>query len=284
MRRLLVSSLVVMLCGCSGKSSSTTRAQEQLAALQKKKEADAKAKKDKDEKLEALPAEVIKLDAPYDDTQATVLLPDGPCPEGFWALFPTGEVPGATPEEKKANAAKRKELAEAVRSKKYLVKLRGPTQVPLSAYDAPNGKFGIEPFGTIDCTDSIGRIALAWTDAKAGDPGNSAAKEGAEITQNVWMAPPLHFDLAIKSLTEAKEFNDKNRFGLSARVAFTLGKAEIDRKVKKVAKVSEKAAGETLSFGGGSEDWGAGRLIRAELLGVRVATDREKKMLFEKGK
>jgi hypothetical protein len=282
MRLLLVSLLVVMVSGCSGKSGSENRAQEQLAALQKKKEADAKAKKDKDDKLENLPTEVIKLDAPYDDNQATVLLPDGPCPEGLWALF--NEVPGATPEEKKANAAKKKELAEGLRSKKYLVKLRGATQVALSPYDAPNGKFTIDVQGTSDCTDSIGRIAFAWTDAKAGDPGNSAAKEGAEITQNIWMAPPVKFDLAIKSLTEAKEFYDKNRFGLSARVAFTLGKTETDKKLKKVAKVSEKAAGETLSFGGGNEDWGAGRLIRVELLGVRVATDREKKMLMEKGK
>ncbi len=280
MRPLLVSLLVVMVTGCPGSSS---RTQDQLAALQKKKEADARAKKDKDEKLENLPAEVIKLDAPYDDQQATVILPDAACPEGFWALF-NGEAPGATPEEKKANAAKRKEVADAVRGKKYIVKLRAPTQVALSPYDAPNGKFSIDVLGTIDCTDAIGRIAIAWTDAKAGDPGNSAAKEGAELTQNIWMAGPVHFELPIKSLTEAKEFNDKNRFGLSARVGFAVGKTDVDKKLKKVAKVSEKAAGETLSFGGGSEDWGAGRLIRAELLGVRVATDREKKQLLEKGK
>jgi hypothetical protein len=279
--RLLVSSLVVMLCACS--SGGGSRATEQLAALQKKKEAEAKAKKEKEDRLEALPADVIKLDPPYDDGQAIVILPDGPCPEGFWALF-NGDVPGGSPEEKKANLAKKKELAEAARSKKYIVKLRAPTQVVLSPYDAPNGKFVIDVLGTIDCTDSIGRIALAWTDAKAGDPGNSAAKEGAELTQNVWTAPPVKFELPIKSLTEAKEFNDKNRFGLSARVGFGLGKAEIDKKLKKVSKVSEKAAGETLSFGGGSEDWGAGRLIHADLLGVRVATEREKKQLFEKGK
>ena len=283
MRLLLVSLLVVMVSGCSGKGGSETRAQEQLAALQKKKEADAKARKDKDEKLEALPTEVIKLDAPYDDGQATVILPDAPCPEGFWALF-NGEVPGSTPEEKKANAAKKKELAEAARGKKYIVKLRAPTQVVLSPYDAPNGKFTIDVQGTIDCTDSIGRIALAWTEAKAGDPGNSAAKDGAELTQNMWMAPAVKFELPIKSLTEAKEYNDKNRFGLSARVGFGLGKAEIDKKLKKVAKVSEKAAGETLSFGGGNEDWGAGRLIHGELLGIRVATDREKKTVVEKSK
>lgn len=281
MRRLVASFLVVTLMACP--SGGGSRASEQLAALKKKQEADAKAKKDKAEKLEPLPTEVLRLDAPYDDTQATVIIPDGPCPEGFWALFP-GEAPGSSPEEKKANAAKRKELAFAARAKKYIVKLRAPAQVVLSPYDAPNGKFTIDVHGTIDCTDPLGRIALAWTDAKAGNPGNSAAKADAEISQNVWFAEPAHFELSITSLTEAKEFGDKNRFGLSARVAFGLGKVEVDRKMKRVAKVSEKVAGETLAFGGGNEDWGAGRLVRAELLGIRVATDREKKQVAEKGK
>lgn len=283
MRGLLSSFLVVTLLACpSGNGGS--RATEQLAALKKKQEAEAKAKKEKADKPDALPVEVVKLDPPYDDTQAVVMLPDGPCPEGFWALF-QGEAPGATPEEKKANAARRKELAEAARARKYLVKLRAPAHVVLSPYDAPNGKFTIDVSGTVDCTDAMGRIALAWTEVKAGDPGNSAAKADADFAQNAWVAQPANFDLFIKSLTEAKEFNDKNRFGLSARVALSLGKVEIDKKIKKVAKVSEKveAAGETLSFGGGNEDWGAGRLIHGEVLGIRVATDREKKSLVEKG-
>lgn len=287
--RALVPVLVALLCtasfsACSGKSAASNRAEEQLAALQKKKEAEAKAKRDKENAPQALPTEVVKLDPPFDDTQAVVINPDGPCPEGLWALF--AEVPGANADEKKANAAKKKELAEAAKAKKYLVKLRGAQQVMLSPYDAPAGKFNLDVAGTVDCTDSIGRIALAWTDAKAGDPGNSAAKADADFSQNVWTAAPVHFDLMIKSLTEAKEFNDKNRFGLSARVGFTLGKTEVDKKVRKVAKVKEevKAAGETLSFGGGNEDWGAGRLIHVDMLGIRVATDREKKMLFEKKK
>ncbi len=276
MRRLLVLSLVVGLSACSGGSSRTA---DQLAALQKKKEAEAKAKKE--DKLEPIAVEVVKLDPPYDDSQATVIVPDGPCPEGFWALF-QGDVPGADAAEKKANAARRKELVEAARSKKYIVKLRAPAQVVLSPYDAPSGKFTIDVHGTIDCTDSIGRIAIAWTDATAGDPGASAAKQGAEVTQNVWTAQPVKFELLIKSLTEAKEFNDKNRFGLSARVGFGLGKVEVDKKSKRTSKVATKAEGESLSFGGGVEDWGAGRLVHADLLGVRVATEREKKQLFEK--
>lgn len=285
MRRLvplLVLALAVSTAGCG--DSKAKRAQEQLEALKKKQEAEAKAKAEKANKpIATEPKDPVKLDPPYDERQATVIVPDGPCPEGFWALFP-GDAPGTTPEEKKANAAKRKELAEKLRAQKYLVKLRGGAQVTLSPYDAPKGQFTIDVLGTVDCTDSFGHIAIAWTDAKAGDPGASAAKDGAEVTQNVWMAPPVPFTLPIKSMTEAKAFNDQNRFGLSARVGFTLGKVEVDKKIKRVSKVTEKveAAGETISIGGGSEDWGAGRLVRVDLLGIRVATDQEKKQLFEK--
>lgn len=274
--------LVLALAAAGCTDNKAKRAQEQLDALKRKQEADAKAKADKEAAKNAPPVEeYVKLDPPYDDKGPVVLLPDRQCPEGFWALFP-GEAPGTTPEEKKANAARRKELAEQVRSKKYLVKLRGGQLVTLSPYDAPNGRFTIDVQGSIDCTDSFGHITIAWTDTRAGDPGNSAAKDGADVTQNVWMAQPITFTLPIKSLTEAKAFNDQNRFGLSARVAVTLGKVDVDKKLKKVAKVVEKVQGETLSIGGGTEDWGAGRLIRAELAGIRVATDRDTRQLFEK--
>lgn len=280
--RPLLVSFLVLTTGCTREGSSRTS--EQLEQLKKKKEEQAKQAAAKEKaKLEPPVVESIKLDPPYDDASAVVINPDGPCPENFWALF-GGDVPGASPEEKKANAAKKKELADQLRAKKYLVKLRGTPGVTLSPYDAPNGKFTIDVAGSIDCTDSLGHVTIAWTDAKAGDPGASAAKQGAEITQNVWMAPPLPFTLPIKSLVEAKEFNDKNRFGLSARVAFAPGKVDLDKKLKKIGKVTEKAAGETLTIGGGVEDWGAGRLLRAELLGVRVATDREKKQLFDQRK
>jgi hypothetical protein len=276
MKRIIALSVLAAL-SCTKDASKRTA--DQLAALEKKRAEEKKA--EKVDKLAPLVAEVLHLPAPYDESGAVVVLPDGPCPEGLWAFFP-GEAPGATPDEKKANAARRKDLVAALTGRTMLVKLRAPATVTLSPYDAPNGKFLIDVVGTIDCTDSLGRIALAWTDAKATTPGNSAAKEGADLAQNVWVAPPVSFELFIKSLTEAKTFNDKNRFGLSARVAFTAGKAEVDKKVTKVKKVKAEAAGEKLSFGGGSEDWGAGRLLRGTVQGVRVATEQEKKELFNK--
>lgn len=269
---------LLLAAGCPSDASKKTA--DKLKALEEKKAADKKAA-DQKELLAELPKDVVKLDPPWEDPSYVVIKQDGPCPENFWALF-GGDVPGATKEEKKANAAKRPELAKALRAQTYLVKLRAPDDVKLHPFDATKNEFPLDVIGTIDCTDSAGHIAIAWSPVKAGDPGNSAAKEGAEITQNVWMAQPLSFRLPMKGMADAKEFDQKNRLALSARLFFKLGKGEIDKKLKKIGKVVEKAAGETLTIGGGVEDWGAGRMVRAEGVGVRVATEKEKTMVFER--
>lgn len=269
--------LLLGLSGCPGDGSKKMAAKQK--ALDEKKAADKQKADQKD--LAALPKDVVKLDKPWEDSAYVQLRSDGACPENFWALF-GGDVPGATKEEKKANTAKRPELAKALREQTYLVKLRGPDEVKLFPFDATKNEFPVELMGTIDCTDSIGRVAIAWSAVKAADPGASAAKEGAEVTQNIWMAQPLKFALPMKGMADAKEFEQKNKFGLSARLVFKLGKVEIDKKVKKMAKVMEKAAGETISMGGGVEDWGAGRMVRADGLGVRIASDKEKTTLIEK--
>lgn len=290
MRPALVLSCLLGLAACSGKSSSEKRIEE----LAKKKEAAekeaAKAAADKQAAREAAlmgkaaptpGGEVVKVDPPYSDDGNVILKADLECPAGFWSLFP-GDAPGADKEEKKANAAKRADLAKALREKTYLVKFRAPTDVKLSPYDAPNGRFTVQVAGSIDCTDSIGHVTVAWTKAVATTPPPSAAQEGAEVTQNVWLAPPFEFQIPMSTMAQAKEFNDKNRLTLSARVALKLGKVEVDKKLKKIAKVQTEAAGEKLAIGGGTEDWGAGRLVRAELIGIRLASDREKTTVAEK--
>ncbi len=283
MTSLRISSLcavVLALTACP--ENRAKRAEKQLADLKAKQEAEKLAKAE--EKLAPVVVDTVKLDPPYDDNSSERLTPDGVCPEGLWALVP-GEAPGATPEEKKANAAKRAELVKSFAGKKYMFRLRAPHQVVLKPHDAANGVLPIEVIGTVDCTDSAGHIAIAWTDAKAGMPEASAAKQDADWVQNIWNAPPVAFTLPIKSMSEAKTFQQNNALGLTARVVFTFGKGEVDKKLRKVPKVKETAAGETLSFGGGMEDWGAGRLVRAELVGLRVAIEQEKKQIFElKGK
>jgi hypothetical protein len=266
----------VVLGACS--ENRGKRTEKQLADLKSKQEADKAAAKEKAEKRLA-PVEAAKLDPPYDESN-TKIMADAPCPDGLWALFP-GETPGATPEEKKANAAKRPELVKSLTGKRFMVRLRAPQEVVLKPHDAAQGILPIEVNGTIDCTDSIGHIAIAWTQAKAGTPEASAAKQAAEFVQNMWIAPPVLVSLPMKSMSEAKEFSQNSALGLSARVVFTLGKTEVDKKIRKVGKVQETVQTETVGYGGGNEDWGAGRLIRAEVVALRVATDQEKKQLYE---
>jgi hypothetical protein len=288
MRRVFLISSCLLLGACTGKST----AEQRIADKVKKAEADQKAREKADADKQAAreaamsgkpppSGEVVKVDPPYSDDGNVVIRSDGECPEGFWALFAT-PPPGADKEAKKANAAKKAELARALRERTYLVKFRAPAEVKLSPYDAPNGRFVVDVNGSVDCTDSIGHVTIAWTKAVADTPPPSAAQEGAEVTQNVWMAPTVQFQLPMPTMAQAKEFNDKNRLTLSSRVAFKLGKVEIDKKLKKIAKVEAEAAGEKLSIGGGTEDWGAGRLVRAELIGVRLASDREKTQVAEK--
>lgn len=268
--------LAVLLpwAGCSQRPSERT--QEQLEALQKKKAEQAqKARAATPPPVK--PAPSIRLEPPYDDKQAIVIVPDGPCPPDFWALF-AGDAPGDTAAEKKANAARRAGLADGVRGASYLVKLRAPTSVRLSSFDAAKGHFTIDVDGTIDCVDAKGRIAIAWTQATAAAPGAPSS----DIVENIWQAPSVPFELPMSALSQAKAFEEKERLALSARVAFRVKSGDIDRKLKKVAAVRQKAGGETVSYGGGIEDWGAGRLIRADLVGIRVSTDREQRALFDR--
>jgi hypothetical protein len=268
-----ISVCCLALLACDGKSRLAT----QMENLQQRKDDLKKAKEEKNK-----PAVVpeAKLDAPYSNASATVLLPDAPCPAGFWALFP-GAAPGATPEEKKSNEAKRKELATGLLAATYLVKLRGPSLVKLSAFDAPKGTFQVDVVGSVDCIDSAGHVTISWTNAQAGDPGSSAAKEGVELRQRFWLAPPTVFSIPKASMTEAKEFESKNKVALSARIVGAAGEVEVDKKLIKMQKVETKAAGETVGYGGGMEDWGAGRLLRLNVAGFRVATQLEAVELYE---
>jgi hypothetical protein len=279
--RFILIALVFALAACLGQDAAAKRAKEKLEQSKIDKAEKAKKNAEADAKRFAPKegGEVVKLGSPWDDGK--VIVNEGACPEGIWALF-KGDAPGQDKAEKKANEAKRADLVKDLKAQTFMVKLRAPDQVVLKDFDAPKGEFPLEVAGSIECTDSFGHVALTWTAAKAGDPGNSAAKQDADITQNYWLAPPVTFSIPMKSMNDAKEWKNTNRIGLSARVVFKLGKVEVDKKLHKVAKVTEKAAGETISIGGGTEDWGAGRLVRVELIGLRVAIDREKTQLFEK--
>ncbi len=249
-------------------------AEEKQRALEDAKAAQ-KAAEDAKERGGGPKTQAPRLDPFWDDAAYVRLTPDGPCPAGMWALFP-GDAPGDG-DEKKANAAQRPALAQKLREATFVLHLKAPATVTLKEYDAPKGVFPLDAVGTVDCLDSIGRIAIAWNPAKAITPGNSAAKAGAEITQAMWQADPTHYTLPVKSVSEAKDFSTKHRFDLDARLVFKLGKTDVHKKLIKTTKVT---SGE-VTMGGGLEDWGAGRLVMAEVQGVRISTDHEKTSLVE---
>ena len=268
--------LLPALAGCP--SDGSKKMQEKQKALDAAKAEKARLDEQK-ELLAAPPKEGPKLGAPWEDSSYVEIKADGACPDGIWALFPS-ETPGADKAEKKENEKKRAELAKKLKEGTYLIKLRAPDQVKLNPYDAPKGAFSLDVLGTIDCNDSFGHVAIAWTKAKAGEPPLSAAKQDAEVTQSIWNAEPLNWSLPMSGVSEAKTFMSKNQFQLSARVVVKFSKTEWDHKMKKVSKMGDKSAG--VSIGGGTEDWGAGRLVHAEVVAVRVATNHEKDSLFEK--
>ncbi len=269
MRALLVALSVVLLFGCG---DSKKRMEERQKALAAAREAEAKRQ---DEGAPAKAPEV-RLEPFWDDPSYVRITPDGPCPDGFWALFPGG-APGDTAEEKKQNAAKRGELAAKLRAATYVVRLRPPEGVKMLDFDAPKGEIPIQVAGTVDCKDSFGNVAIAWNDAKAITPGNSAAKQDAEVAQNIWQATPTRLAIPMKTASDAADYLAKNRFGVEARVVFTLGKVDVDRKIFKTTRVTSG----DIALGGGAEDWGAGRLVRVERHGLRVATEQGRTALVE---
>lgn len=277
MRALLaVAASALLLAACSKEST-----EDKLAAKQKQIEEQRKQLKEDKAKADAPVANDAPKD-PYWDAPGLILVRDeGKCPDNLWALF-NAPAPGADAAEKKANEAKRKELAEQLRNQTFVISMRTGNGLELEEYNAAKGYFPLKVKSTIDCKDSIGNVTIALTDAKAQTPPTSAAKEGASYTMRIWYAEPQAFQLPMPGMAQAKEWKNKSSLGLEARFIWKPGKTAIDKKLEKVAKHVEKAAGETIQIGGGTEDWGAGRMLKADVEAMRITTDRGTKTLVEK--
>lgn len=253
----LVVVALALSAACKGKSTEEKVAErEQALAAAKKEQKEAAAKPE------------ARLDRPadpyWDDASFVVLKHEGPCPEGLWALF-KGKAPGGDDAARGANEAQRAQLASAFSDKTFVARLRGPDEVNLKEYDAPKNQFPLELKGTIDCEDSIGRVAFSFTEVKAVNVPTSALDEG-QNPQMMWSAPPRAFTVGMKSQSDAKSFAQKHRFGMEAYIVFKIAKTEVHRKMIKTAKQTQ---GE-VTIGGTTDDYGAGRLIRADVQGIRV--------------
>lgn len=267
--KILLAVLCVALVG--GCKSGSDRMKER----QKAREAEKKAQEDAAEarrKANEPKIDWAKLDAFWDPPGAVKIASGKPCPEGLWALFPTTPGEGA---EQQANEARREQLLEKVKGQTYVVQLRHDQGVVLRKYNAKKKRLTIEVEGLVECFDGAGLLSVAWGDpAKPYRPKDDDEDEG-NPPQSVWRAQPLLFPIPFDSAAEAKAFMEKEGIGTIARLVFTLGKPDVDSKFKKTMKPNGEAGEDNL-------DWGAGRLVRVRLIGARLSTDFEKKLLAEK--
>jgi hypothetical protein len=228
MRALTAVTLLLGLLGCPGEDAAAKRAQDRL----KKAEAEKAEKKKRDAQLDAARQKARlgepSFGAPWDD--ATLLVPDSPCPLGLWALLP-GPAPGGDKAEIESNEADRGQWIKALKSESYMVKLRAPDGVVVAPYDAAKGTLPLEVSSSMECTDAAGRITIAWSTAK------------------------VRLTIPMGAAAAAKDWADTNGAALWARVVFKLGAGESN---------------------------GGKRVLRADLVGVRVATDQEKNLVVEK--
>lgn len=262
---------VLLLATASGCKSGSDRMKER----QKAREAEKKAQEDAAEaKRKASEPKIdwAKLDDFWEPPGAVKIASGKPCPEGLWALFPTTPGEGA---EQQANEAKREKLLEKVMGQTYVVQLRHNQGVELRKYNAKKKRLTIEVEGLVECFDGAGLLSVAWGDpAKPFRPKDDDEDEG-NPPQSVWRAQPLLFPIPFDSAAEAKAFTEKDGIGTIARLVFTLGKPDVDTKFKKTMKPNGEEGEDNL-------DWGAGRLVRVKLIGARISSDFEKKLLAEK--
>lgn len=254
----------LLLCACEDKKdwvAERQKASEEAQATRKQEQEEQERKAGKS-------GEPAPTDPFWDNPSYIKVANDADCPEGLWSLFP--DVPGGDDAARKANKAKQPELAKAMKAATFVVKLKGPTDLKLLEYDAAKGQFPFEVIGMVDCQDSIGHLGVAWGEAKAVDPGHSAAQRGAELQESIWQATPLPFTLPMKSMSEARDFKANHRFDLDGRVLLKVASTEVNKKMIKSGKQME--------------DWGAGRLVHASVVGVRITTDHGKTVLLENRK
>jgi hypothetical protein len=198
MRALFIAVLWVGLTGCP-EDAAAKRAQERLKKVEAEKADRKKRSAELDEKRQNALKGEPKLGPPWDD--AKILVPDAPCPLGFWALLP-GAAPGG-------DEVSRGGFAGALRADMYRVKLRAPEGVALTPFDSAKGELGVEVKGSMECKDPAGRVTIAWT---SGKPGAAA--------------PPVALPVPMASAATAKEWADKNGPGLRATVVFKLTNGE----------------------------------------------------------
>lgn len=208
----------------------------------------------------AEPASGVVAPSGFWDRKDLVKVEDGEdCPEGFWALF-GGEAPGHDEFATHENESKRKALATAARGRTYVAIVE--KDADLKDYDFGRHLFPVEVFGaegTFGCDapndGPTKNITIAFRPAHPVDP---QAGHDSLVGFYQWQASPLRLEIAVPD-GEAKKFKEAHDGDVRALVAFTIANTQEDhRKVR---------ATDTPS---GFDDHGAGRLVTAKVLALKV--------------
>ncbi len=268
----------LVLCAVLAVSGGCVDNKKKMKEAQQRRDAEKKSQEEKEAaRLKALTPKVdrAKLDSFWDDPSFLKISLGRPCPEGLWSLFPGAPGEGA---EQTRNESKRTELAEKMKNATFVVLLSHGNGVTMRKYNAKKKQLTVEVDGLVECYDGLGLLSVAWGQpAKPFRPPPPDADEEEMTPQAVWRAQPLLFPLPFATAAEANKFRDKEGLGLETRLVFKLGKIDVDKKVLKTAKPLPDAGAVKEEL-----DWGAGRLVHVEVLGVRVGTNFEKTMLAEK--
>lgn len=275
MRSLAAVLSVALLSSCTDHDKKLKEKIEQREQAKKDYEKVSEAKR-----KAAIPTvEPVHLEPPWDDATYTRVATGKPCPEGTWALFK--ETPGEG-DEKKANDAKRPDLVKKVTAGTYVTNLRLSGGVVVHPYNAKKKTITVELDGLVECTDALGMVSLAWGEPAKPfrPPGGGGDDDDDAITpQSVWRAKPLLFKLPFDSKEEANVFMEGPGTLVEARLVYTLGKPDVDKHLVKTSRLAKEDGSRP---GQDAMDWGAGRLVHVNLIGVRLATDHEKTALVEK--
>ncbi len=260
-RALVVLTVLAVGAGCTDSKKKMAEAQKARAEAKKAFEEAEEAKRIANKPK----IEPAKLEPFWADPAYLRVKTGKACPEGMWALFPQTPGEGA---EKEANEAKRAELLAKVRASTFVAVLPFDSGVMLRKYNPRKKALTVQVDGVMECFDGLGLLAVAWGQpAKAVRPAQPDDDEEEVTQQAVWRAQPLTFSLPFPTAAEAKAFRENQGIGIEARIVFTLGKVDVDKRGKK-----------------GEVDWGAGRLVHVDVVGVRIATDHEKVQLAEQRK
>lgn len=272
MRLLVCCALGLTLGSCSDTKKKMEERQRARVEAKKQYEQSEEEKR----KAEQPKIEPANLGPFWDDPSFGKVALGKPCPEGLWAIFP-GPAPGEG-EQQAANEANRATLAQAARQKTYVTKFSLPNGVALQDYVAKKRALPVELEGLVECIDGLGVVSIAWGEpTRVLRPPKDADEEEVPTQQAVWRAKPVYFSLPMSGPKEVEEFKSKHGVDLDARVVFRLTEVELDKAVQKTLKAYRPDAGEEME----DVDWGAGRLVHAQVLGIRLGTDHEKTALWE---